>query len=218
MKIKNIVISAGILLLSGCYADADLETSMSANKTVFHQLPDNGTIFIQNINKEMNKMLSFKSYKKTIENHLQRYHYKTTDNINNADIVAFVSYGEGKTSSLVSVPIFGSTGGGSTTTTGNINGTNFNATSYSMPTWGVVGSRTSSQKLYVRNLAIHMLDKKSLSTENPKVVYELAIESTGSCPLNYVLPHMIDITFLDFPGNNGVPKFIKHVTGSLCEK
>jgi len=218
MKIKNIIISAGILLLSGCYADLTYNY-MEANKTVFHQLPSQGTIFIQNVNQEMNKMLSFQSYKKTIENHLQRYHYKTTDNINNADIVAFVSYGEGKTSSLVSVPIFGSTGGGSTTTTGNINGTNFNATSYSMPTWGIVGSRTSSQKLYVRNLAIHMLDKKSLSTENPKVVYELAMESTGSCPLNYILPHMIDITFLDFPGNNGVPKFIKYDTpAGLCEK
>ena len=116
MKIKNLVISAGILLLSGC-AGISHYNSMVVNKTVFHQLPSQGTIFIQNVNKEMNKMLSFKSYKKIIENNLQRYHYKTTDNINNADIVAFVSYGEGKTSSLVSVPIFGSTGGGSTTTT-----------------------------------------------------------------------------------------------------
>ena len=82
-----------------------------------------------------------------------------------------------------------------------------------MPTFGVVGTRTSSSTTYTRNLAIDIVDTPSLNSKKPKKIYEGRVKSSGRCrEINYVIGEMMEALLQDFPGTNGESK-LKKVSG-----
>lgn len=124
-----------------------------------------------------------------------------------ADYAIFIKYGRtaGETS-VSSVPIFGQTGGGTTsTTTGYIGRTPVSGSTYTPPTFGVVGVGTQQTTTYGRAVGIQMIDMaQSKATGTLVTVYDGRAISTGeSGNLMAVMPYMIDAIFIDWPAPNG---------------
>ncbi len=148
-------------------------------------------------------------YTARIAAYLEKYGWRQ---VQRADADCLIGYGFGVTDGKrgdSSVPIFGQTGGGATYHSGSFNsygpsGTNYgtvSGTSYTPPTFGVVGSIPVSRTLYTRWLIIMAKDKKS------KELFEMRCTSTGTVSeISEVLPVMIDSAFADFPGVSGKTK------------
>jgi hypothetical protein len=138
-----------------------------------------------------------------------RRRYVITQDAGQADYVALVSYGigEGKTSD-VTTPIFGQTSGGSTYSSGTVYGsggpTTYSGSTYTMPTNGVIGSRSSTSTTYTRPVAIDNVDGSSLRSGKPGKIYEMRARSTGTCSvITEVFDEILEAMFHDFPGENG---------------
>ena len=111
---------------------------------------------------------------------------------------------------LVSSPVYGSTGGGTTTFSGsayNYGGggsTYYSGTAYSMPTFGVVGSRTGSIIIYTKQLALDLVETSTLESKKVNKIYEGRVKNTGSCSMiPAVMPEMLESLFKDFPKQSG---------------
>ena len=158
----------------------------------------------------MESSLEFQNYKKTIEDNLQKYGFNIVQEKDTSDFIAFVSYGiSGGRDELVSSPVFGSKGGGTSTFSGSAydygsGGTiYYSGTAYSMPTFGVVGSRTSSITKYTRQLAMDLVETSTLESKKINKVYEGRVKSVGRCNMvSTVMSEMIASIFTDFPRNN----------------
>ena len=132
-----------------------------------------------------NKSLEWQSYRPFFEEQFRKKGF-VISSVDNADYVAFVTYGIGdpETSTHVgSTPIYGSTGGGFTTHSGTVSsyrgGTaNYYGSSYTMPTYGIVGTSTYSYNVtkYTRTVAINLVEKGT-----DKKVFESKATSTGRC-------------------------------------
>ena len=168
----------------------------------------------------MESSLEFQNYKKTIEDNLQKYGFSIVQEKDTSDFIAFVSYGiGGGKEELVSSPVFGSTGGGSGTFSGSsynygTGGTTYySGTTYSMPKFGVVGSRTSSVTTYQRQLAMDLVETSTLESKKVNKVYEGRVNSVGTCSMiSYVMSEMLESLFRDFPKKSGSSEtiFIKY--------
>lgn len=187
-----------------------------ADRTIFHSLNLNNVskkVFIQGYPEQVNQSLEFKNYKKMFEDKFLNNGYTIIDNKDLSDLTVFISYGidDGKTTTQIdSVPIFGSTGGGTAYHSGSVfSGSSYGSysgTSYSMPTFGIVGSSSYSYDItvYTRNLAMDIVETKSLGQKNPIKVFEGRIKSRGcSSQINEVMPPLVDAMFKNFPGTSG---------------
>ena len=73
-----------------------------------------------------------------------------------------------------------------------------------MPTFGVVGSRTSSITEYTRQLAMDLVETSTLESKKINKIYEGRVKSVGRCNMvSTVMSQMISSIFTDFPRNNG---------------
>ena len=209
-KIFLIIVVFG-LLISGC---ADLQPLVSSNVSVFHNITEQhkgNSIVVLPFQKELESSLEFQNYKKTIEDNLQKYGFNIVQEKDTSDFIAFVSYGIGRgKEELVSSPVYGSTGGGTTTFSGsayNYGGggsTYYSGTAYSMPTFGVVGSSTSSVTTYTRQLAMDLVETSTLESKKSNKIYEGRVKSIGSCSMiPAVMPEMLESLFKGFPKQSG---------------
>jgi hypothetical protein len=166
--------------------------------------------------KEIDKSLEWNSYKPTFEREFQKQGFVLSD-AENADYIAFVTYGIGapQTSTQIgSVPIYGQTGGGTTTHSGTVSSysggsANYYGSSYTMPTYGVVGSSTYSYNTtsYTRTVAINLVEKVS----NRKI-FESKATSTGSCGIiGKVINEIAEGMFKKFPSGSG--RVVVHLKG-----
>jgi hypothetical protein len=188
----------GLLLLvylSGC-------ATIDATTTRFYT-PDyknNGTISVLASAAEVNNSLEFAFYKPKIEKALASNGYTIVSSTSEAKYVALVAYGidEGGQTGVVSTPIFGQTGGGTTTFS------SYGASYYTMPTYGIVGSSTQSISRYSRAIAIDIVETATIKEGKPKKVFEIRTKSVGSCSsIAGVFDDMLKAMFIDFPGENG---------------
>jgi hypothetical protein len=196
-----------LTLLLSCATIAIVTT-----KTTAFYIPEyknSGTIAIIAAEEAVNSSLEFAHYKKQIEQKLAANGYSIVNNPSEAQFIGLVAYGidNGK-SAIVSTPIFGQTGGGTTNSSVTVNGSTgsatYSGTSYTMPTYGVVGSETSSETIYTRAIALDIVDAESLKKGTPKKVYEARAKSTGRCGIIAgVIEEMLEAMFKDFPGING---------------
>lgn len=101
-----------------------------------------GTISVVAAAAELNDSLEFRHYKARFEQSLAAHGYKIISNPADAEFIAVVAYGidEGK-SGVVTTPIYGLTGGGTTFTS-------LGTSSYTMPSYGAVASSTNSVTTY----------------------------------------------------------------------
>lgn len=213
MKIKNIFSLLVIAtLLSGCMQTV-------TTKTVFYS-PDHssrGSIAIIPVDKSIASSLSFQPKETFLGAQLEKQGYKVVDSDSQPEFIAFISYGvDGGKETIDSIPIFGQTGGGTSYHSGTVNSFgggfgSYSGTSYSMPTYGIVGSSTVSSTEYSRHLDIDIVDANSIDGTTPKKRYEIRAKSKGSCPtIEAVFKGMVDAIFQEFPGENG-----KTITVSL---
>lgn len=195
-----------LVIISGCVAP-----HVVTNNIAFYEdsYSPKGSIAVVSADSSVNGSLEFAAYKKKFENKLSMVGYRIELDPSNADYIALVAYGidSGETSA-VSTPIFGKTSGGATRSSGTVYGASgsvsYSSSSYTMPTYGVVGSSTKSVTTYNRAVAIDIVEARSFEAGMPKKVYEGRTKSKGSCSIiAEVFDEMLDAMFSDFPGENG---------------
>lgn len=206
-----------ITILYGCNTIAPV---VRTNITVFytdHYSP-RGTIAVVASDVGVNNSLEWAAYKNKFEAKFADNGYIIEQDPNNAQFIALVAYGidNGETA-IVSIPIYGRTGGGTTTTIGTAGNVNYTAISYTMPTYGVVGTSTNSQTEYTRAIALDIIDADSMKENSPNKVYEGRAKSIGTCSVIVeVFDEMLEAMFTDFPGENGRNRKIESPSITNC--
>ena len=191
-------------LIAGCQ-----QPEVETNRTTFYDgnflSLTHSTISIEPINGQNTNSLEYRNYKDKLKSKLETVGYTVLESKEKVDYLVYFTYGidDGK-SEIVSTPILGQTSGGTTITSGNIytNRGNipFSSNTYSMPTYGVVGTVNNSVTTYSRAIAIDIVPNKP----NRKSIYEVRAKSVGTCKtINGVMDEMLDAIFKDFPGKNG---------------
>jgi hypothetical protein len=156
-------------------------------------------------NEEQASSAEFMQYANSISRRLeQKGWYRVMDSAK-AKYVVLLDYGvAGSSTKVGSVPVYGQTGGGSTSHSGTFNsygggygssyGT-YSGTSYTMPTWGVVGSQSYSYTHHQRYFQMKVIDS---ITDTP--VYETKAASEGSASnFGVVAECIFDMALADFP-------------------
>ncbi|PLX62146.1 DUF4136 domain-containing protein [Sedimenticola selenatireducens] len=215
---KLFILILCLTFLSGCMGIVRTTT------TTFHGKghEQRGSIFVAAADAQVNGSLEFSHYKQLVEEKLITIGYTLSPTAEKADFIALVAYGidNGKTS-IVSTPIFGQTGGGTTYSSGSVYGyggsASYSGTSYTMPTYGIVGSSTSSQTEYTRAIALDIVDAKSIESGKPEKLYEMRARSTGSCSsINGVFDEILEAMFKSFPGDSGKSQTIEVPWDGSC--
>ena len=213
MKIKSLItlvlLISTTITLQGCTPIKGVEAGTTAFYVETYQ--PRGSISVVSGEQDINSTLAFQTYKKKFESQLSMVGYMIETDPNKADFIALVAYGidDGKTA-LVSTPIWGQTGGGET-----IYSASGEMVAYTMPTYGVKGSSTSSLTTYDRAIAMDILEAQSFKKGNPVKVYEGRTKSTGSCSVIVeVCDEMLEAMFTDFPGENARNR-TQRVTGTF---
>ena len=179
--------------------------------TTFHELqvPGSGKTFSFVPLDNQKDSLEYKTVANAIKKELSKYGFIYTDDKQTADIFIVFNYaiGDGSTS-VGSIPIFGNTGGGTTYSSGSVYGSggygSYSGTTYTTPTFGVVGSQAYSRTAYPRTFFISMIDANKSTKDNIATVYEARALSKGSSDeVIVVLPSMIAAVFEEFPGTSG---------------
>lgn len=183
-----------LVFLSAC-------ATIDATTTRFYipEYENTGTISVLASAADVNSSLEFAFFKPKIEKALASNGYTIVDSPQKAKYVALIAYGidEGQ-SGIVSTPIFGQSGGGTTTLS------SFGASYYTMPTYGIVGTSTQSVSRYSRAIAIDIVEINSIKEGRPKKVLEIRTKSVGSCSsISGVFDDMLKAMFMSFPGENG---------------
>jgi hypothetical protein len=125
---------------------------------------------------------------------------------NKPSYVFFMTYGiDDGTIKYETVPVYGMRKGRESRTSGSFSdGTSFDATTYEMPTYGVVGSKTSSRKSHKRIVNINVYN---VEQSKPFKVYEMKginINNSGCSNIHFThIETILDGMFEDFPGENG---------------
>ncbi len=193
-----------LLSLTGC---AGL---VKSNIAVFHELPEAypGTTYATLPLKDQEGSLEHKAYAQLLKQELNARGFREVP-IDQAEVVVVLLYGIDTGRELIySIPIFGQTGVSSSTTSGTVHsygsyGTYSGTTTY-MPTYGIVGAAPVSQTQYTRFLKLDILDKKALSEQNIKKLYEAKVISRGRTgQISEILPTMMKALFEEFPGKSG---------------
>jgi len=203
--IKFLAVATMAGALAGC------ASYVQTTKTIYYapEHSSRGTIAVVAFDRNLNESLSFVPKKRNIESHLSSVGYTIVNADESPTYLALVSYGiDNGTTTVSSVPIFGQTGGGTTYHSGTVSSFgssgSYSGSSYTMPTYGIVGSQTVSSRLYTRHVDIDILLASSLSAEKPKKMYEMRGKSSGSCSvIEGIFDEITSALFDKFPGVNG---------------
>lgn len=191
------------LLLAGC------GNRVETNITTFHALSDGGRgkSFVMVPYPNQQNSLEWRAYSDLVAQKLEQKGLIRSTTASGSSFAVFIAYAidKGRTS-VSAVPMYGQTGGGTTsTTTGYVGSTPVYGSTYTPPTYGVTGYTPVESTMYGRALKLTMLDvPQSLALKKPIPVYEATATSTGqSGELNLVMPAIVDAVFKDFPAPSG---------------
>lgn len=204
---RNIFLVISIALLGGC------ATFVETNVSAFHELerPLVGATYALVPTKEQEDNLEFKTYAKDVKSQLAKLGFLEAP-FDRAKYAIFMFYGIDDGKQVISTyPIFGQTGSSNSFTTGTVtsygNTASYSGTTYRTPTYGVVGSGTSSVTVFRRYLNIDIIDIQKSGDGKVQKVYEgKAVSEGGSAQLAPVMPAMVRSVFEDFPGKSGVSR------------
>jgi Domain of unknown function (DUF4136) len=200
---KNLLIATVLLAaLSGC-------ALLRSQVAVVHRLPKDlsGTTYV----------MIHKAYEETVRQELNAKGFRETT-VDQAQTVVFLAYGIDTGRGVVSsYPIIGQTGATTCSTFDGAPQSYSCSDSSPWPTYGVVGTRETSQTEYTRVLRLDIVDKQALAEGNIKKLYEGKVVSSGfSGQLVKVLPKMVKALFEDFPGQSGSTRTSSQVTDSAA--
>ncbi len=214
---KKLIIVCFITILCGCNT-----LVVKTSSTIFHGNDhiQRGKISVMPIDKNQENSLEFKHVSDYLLTKFYEVNYLPTPSNENSLYEAYITYGiDNGNTSITSVPLFGRTGGGTSYTYGTISTSNglstVTGTTTTMPTYGVIGSTTSTETVYKRAVNIDIYKKNSNKTAFK--VYEIKAISSGSCGnINSVLFNIIDGVFTNFPGINGITKTVEIPLDKEC--
>ena len=211
---RFVLVILSTFALSGC-------VTLRSNITTFHgeNHVERGTIRVLPINDEQKNSLEFLSVKNRLIEKLISQGYVAVSEQDNSQFTAFITYGVDSGKVVTSaIPIYGQTGGGTSYTTGNVysntgRSLNYNSTTTTMPTYGMVGAVPVSGREFTREMNIDIYNSTT-----QKKMDENRVKSLGSCGnINAVIPGMLDATFKKFPGISGQPQRVDvEITGVKC--
>lgn len=178
---------------------------ISLTTMTFHILPlanqENSLEFDNHAN-QLNEILSTAS--------LPNITLKRVNKLKEADIVITMDYGIlNSTQELVSTPIFGAIPGNTTYHNSQMNsfGSNYssiNTTSYTPSTLGVIGNYYSTVTKYASTLLISAYDRKTVSKDNFKPIYEARVNGTTEIGnISQIVPALLRAFKETFPSENG---------------
>ena len=219
MRYQFIIAIFLITTLVGCAAN-----KVVINSTSFYipEYKSSGSIAVIAVDEKVLDTLEYSHYKSLVESQLATQGYTIASSPQQAQYIAFISYGidSGKTT-YVNTPVIGQIGGGYQYNSGTITGKdgpkNYAYTSYTMPTYGVVSSTTRELTHYTRVIALDIVEAKGMNTNKSQKVYEGRAKSTGKCSeIAAVFSTMIEALFNGFPGPNGKVRVNKVDTETNC--
>ena len=205
-NILYILVAVVSVLASGCATGLNFNVEVSGItgpnplvKTKYDLQP-----MIKGVDKDDLQFQEFSTY---VDRALQKRGFQKVEENRAPEIVIYLNYGiSDPNENMASMPVFGQTGGGTTstfnaTTTSNTysnyGSTTGNATTtgsvYTPPTFGVVGSQTYSYSTFNRFLVIDAVDYGIYKeTEKIKSIWKTTITSTGtSGDLRRVFPVLV---------------------------
>jgi hypothetical protein len=203
----KLLITVGVASLI-CSCGTTYETQV----TRFHQLPSKGA------GETFSVSAPRKAAGLETQQHLSRLssgllaHGWGQANSKNATYKVAMDYGIGDGRTVHGVaPIFGQTGGGTTTyhsgtasaygSYGGYASGSYSGTSYTPATYGVVGAVPTTQTVFDRYLLVLVFDSKGRTVMEGK-----CFSSGSSSNMSDVVPRMIDSFLTDFPGESGKTK------------
>jgi len=215
-----LVLAAMVLALGGC---ARVQTQISRVHTLPPSLAGKTFVVVPSAGQQGNP--EFALYANDIAARLTGQGMTGfTGSARDADYVLLISYGIGDGSTTTSaVPIFGQTGGGTSYTNGTVNaygsGTaNYSSSTYTPPTYGMVGSVPVTQTVYTRTLEINLVDVKLTPDPDKTVSYAFkgrGVSTGSSASFMAVSQCMIEAIMKDFPGVSGTTKTVEAM-GDKC--
>ena len=183
-----------IIVLGAC---TRVETDVSSFSTI--SLQETNSKFFVLPTEEQLISAEFAVYAESISKRISATGWQKVNNINEADYIVMFSFGMGGSETISgSSPIYGQTGGGYTSTYGTYSGSgsygSYSGSSYTTPSYGVVGSTnysiTHNQRVF--NLVVFNKDQKP--------VYEVNADSRGtSSTFGTVAECIFDSALKDFP-------------------
>lgn len=141
--------------------------------------------------------LAFKEYTRLIESKLSKAGLKYAED---AELVMQINFGidNGKTITTTA-PVYGQKGGDMTTTHGSYNNQEFSKTTYTVPTYGIVGTTPYKTTEYTKYMTVDIFDAKT----NKKIYEARATNQDETSEIIEMVPYLINAIFDDFPGKNG---------------
>jgi Domain of unknown function (DUF4136) len=198
-----------VVLASAC-------TQIRTQVTRFHHMPPagSGERFAVVPLKDQAGSLEWEQYADLVAQQLTAKGYVRVAQPAEGKYAVLFSYAidRGKTTTT-EAPVFGQTGGGVTTFTGNTSGmaggtpySGFTSGSaYTQPTYGEIGSVPVTMTTFTRAVELEIFDvPQTLASNAPVKTFEATARSAGSSgSLAVVMPAIIAALFKDFPGKSG---------------
>jgi hypothetical protein len=216
-KMKTFIVGTLIVVLLGGCAPLQ-QVHIKTTNFYIPEYKSAGSISVVSAKQELNESLEFASYKARFEAKLVQAGYTIANNPSEAAYVAFVAFGidNGK-EEVSSTPILGQTGGGSTYSSGTVGNASYYGSSYTMPSYGVVGTSVDSDTMFTRAIALDIVDAQSLKDGHPKKILEIRAKSIGTCSvIAGVFDEILEGMFEDFPGESGKVHNVNVVSKGNC--
>lgn len=163
--------------------------------------------------KQQETSAEFTSYARSVAARLTPLGFRQVDDFARADYAVFLNYGISGTRTVTEqVPIYGQTGGGTTYQSGSVTayGTRgpaygtYSGTSYTTPSYGVVGMIPSTSTQHSRYLVMKMIDVRASTPEKLVAAYEGQVSSEGTTgSFAAVSECMFDALFKQFRRTGG---------------
>jgi hypothetical protein len=197
--------------------------------TRFTELPPtaDGQTFVILPLKTQEGSLEFQTYANDVANRLQQHGYRLVTDLRQADYAVFLTYAVGDPQTVAGLmPLYGQTGGGYSYDSGTFNsfGTygnafgSYNGSTYTAPTYGVIGEVPYTSTTYTRVLLMDMVDLHKSTNTQLHTAFEGKVISVGSNGnIAVVADCLIAALFDGFPGANGETKQIQ-MSLSGCKK
>jgi hypothetical protein len=177
-----------LLMLVGCVTSVRTDVSRFQAPSLPNDLTGKTFVFVPLDSQKGS--VEYETHAAAIASYLEKYGWRRTSDLRNADYGIAFSYGQGDArTTTMQVPIYGQTGGGTSYTSGTastygVGGTrygSYSGSTYTPPTYGVVGSTTQTNTSYTRFLDANIYDwKTSIADTKLAGVWEARATSVGS--------------------------------------
>jgi len=163
--------------------------------------------------KEQETSAEFAAYGRSIAGRLATLGFREVNDFDRADYAVSLNYGiSGARAVTEQIPIYGQTGGGTTYQSGSVTayrprgpayGT-YSGTTYSAPTYGVVGMMPSTTTKHSRYLVLKMIDLNASTADKLVAAYEGQVTSEGTTGSFAAMSEcMFDALFKEFRRTGG---------------